>query len=56
MKDNFEKQKAEALQLVFICANDIVNSWPNVTLRTLWTMTDKIDTLKQAIVEYRKFL
>ena len=51
-----EKQKEEALQLVIVCATDIVNAWPTVTLRTLWSMTNKIDILKQAVNEYKKFL
>lgn len=52
----FELAKQEALQLVVVCATDIVNAWPTLTLRMLGSMTNKIDTLKQAINEYKKFL
>lgn len=53
---DFEAAKQEALQLVVVCATDIVNVWPTVTLRMLGSITNKIDTLKQAINEYKKFL
>lgn len=52
----FELAKQEALQLVVVCATDIVNAWPTLTLRMLGSMTNKIDTLKQAVNEYKKFL
>ena len=42
-------RKLEALQLVLICAQDIVKAWPALTMRTLGTMTNRIDTLKQAL-------
>jgi hypothetical protein len=39
----------EAMDLVLICAQDIVNAWPALTMRTLGTMTNRIDTLRQAL-------
>lgn len=53
---DLEATKQEALHLVVVCATDIVNAWPTLTLRTLGTMTNKVDTLKQAVNEYKKFL
>lgn len=45
-----EKVKnTEALELVLICAKDIVDAWPQVTLRTLGQMTKRIETLRQAL-------
>lgn len=54
--DMREVAKQEALQLVVICATDIVNAWPQLTLRELRSMTARIDTLRQAVNEYRKYL
>lgn len=51
-----QKRKEEALHLVISYATDIVDMWPTVTLRTLYKVTDKVATLKQAITEYRKYL
>jgi hypothetical protein len=44
-----QDERAEALQLALVCAQDIVNAWPTLTMRTLGTMTTRIDTLKQAL-------
>jgi hypothetical protein len=45
--------KAEAtlasLELVVVCASDIVAAWPKLTMRALGTMTKSIDTLRQAL-------
>lgn len=41
--------RLEALELVSLYANDIVKIWPNFTLRMVSSMTEKINTLKQAI-------
>lgn len=41
--------KLEAMELLIICAQDIVAAWPRFTLRTVGLMTRSIDTLKQAI-------
>ena len=41
--------KREARELALICARDIVAAWPTLTFRTMGTMTNRIDTLKQAL-------
>lgn len=51
------KQKieaAEAIELVLICAQDIVDAWPELTMRKLGEMTKRVDTLKQALEAARK--
>jgi hypothetical protein len=49
-----QDQKAEVLQLVLICAQDIVDAWPELTMRKLGEMTKRIDTLRQALEAARK--
>jgi hypothetical protein len=44
-----EAMRLEALNLVVICAQDIVNAWPDMTMRTLADMTKRMDTLRQAL-------
>lgn len=39
----------ESLELVMICAKDIVEAWPKTTMRTLGEMTKRMDTLRQAL-------
>jgi hypothetical protein len=39
----------ENQELVFICAQDIVKAWPDLSIRTLGQMTKRIDTLRQAL-------
>lgn len=48
------KIKQEAIELALIYAQDIVNTWPQLTMRTLGTMTDRINTLRQALEEIKK--
>jgi hypothetical protein len=43
-----------ALELVVICAQDIVAAWPETTMRTLGNMTKRVDTLRQALAEVAK--
>ena len=43
------KRKLEATELVILCAQDIVDGWPTLTFRTISGMTNKVDTLKQAL-------
>ncbi len=43
------EKKLEALEYVLAYANDIVETWPSITMRTLWRMTDKVATLKNAL-------
>lgn len=42
-------EQQEALELVLICANDIVDAWPKMTIKTIASMAGRIDTLKQAM-------
>jgi hypothetical protein len=42
------------LQLVLICAQDIVNAWPELTMRKLGEMTKRVDTLRQALEAAKK--
>lgn len=44
-----DSSNAEAIQLVLSYAQDIVEAWPTMTLRTLWKMTTKVEALKQAL-------
>jgi hypothetical protein len=39
----------EAQELVNICAKDIVDAWPQTSMRTLGQMTKRMDTLRQAL-------
>jgi hypothetical protein len=43
------EKKLDEQQLALICAQDIVAAWPTVTLRTMGQMTNRIDTLRQAL-------
>lgn len=43
-----EAQK-EAQELALSYAQDIVNSWPSMTLRTLSQMTNKINAMREAL-------
>lgn len=43
-----------SLDLVLICAQDIVNAWPQTTIRTLGEMTKRMDTLRQALEAAQK--
>ena len=47
------KHQKEAIELVLICAKDIVDAWPTLTFRTLVSMTKRIDTLAQALKEIK---
>jgi hypothetical protein len=39
----------ETLELALAYAQDIVNIWPNVSIRTLSTVTDKVNALREAL-------
>lgn len=49
-----ERQNSEAMDLVLICAQDIVDAWPQTTIRTLGQMTKRMDTLRQALEALKK--
>lgn len=51
--DYDETARKEAIDLVLICAKDIVDAWPTLTFRTLISMTKRIDTLAQALKEVK---
>jgi hypothetical protein len=48
------KNKSDDVDLVLICAQDIVNAWPELTMRKLGEMTKRVDTLRQALEATRK--
>ena len=48
------EQQFQELELVLICAQDIVNAWPRTTMRTLGDMTKRMDTLRQALEAVKK--
>jgi len=48
------EQKLETFELLTLYVKDIINAWPKVTMRTLWTITDKIATLKQIVDDLGK--
>lgn len=43
------EKRLEAYDYVIAYANDIVETWPSITMRTLWKMTEKVATLKEAL-------
>lgn len=51
---NVLSKQLAALELVVICAQDIVAAWPETTMRTLSNMTKRVDTLRQALAEVTK--
>jgi hypothetical protein len=55
-KNRAEKleKEVESLELVVVCATDIVNAWPTLTMRLLGAMTNRVDTLKQALDAFRQ--
>lgn len=44
-----DQDRKDAMELVLLYAQDIVDSWPKMTLRTLGQMTGKIGALKEAL-------
>jgi hypothetical protein len=44
----------QALELVVLYAKDIVETWPKMSMRTLGQMTQRIDTLRQALEAVKK--
>jgi hypothetical protein len=46
--------RQEALELVMVCAQDIVDAWPKLTFRTIGSMSNRIDTLRQALGATRR--
>jgi len=45
------ERKLESYEYLVAYANDIIETWPTITMRTLWVMTNKVATLKQALKE-----
>lgn len=43
------EKRLEAMEYVIAYANDIVETWPSITMRTLWKMTEKVATIKEAL-------
>ena len=52
--ENILKQRLEELELVVAYAQDIVNDWPQLTMRQLGNMTQKVNTLRQALEAAKK--
>jgi hypothetical protein len=48
------ERKLRAIELVMICANDIVAAWPRMTIRTISSMANRMDTLRQALEHANK--
>lgn len=45
------EKKLESYEYLVAYANDIIETWPTITMRTLWRMTEKVATLKQTLKE-----
>lgn len=43
------KKRLDAIELVIMYAQDIVDLWPNTSLRTLYKITDKVASLREAL-------
>ena len=48
--ENMLRHQLKELELVIICAQDIVNAWPELTMRKLGEMSKRVDTLRQALI------
>jgi hypothetical protein len=44
-----KKKYEEAIEFVLSYSEDIVAAWPTLTMRTLGSMTNKINALKEAL-------
>jgi hypothetical protein len=50
MSPQEESQKRmEALEMIASYAKDIVEAWPSTTMRTLGQMTQRVNSLRQAL-------
>lgn len=47
-------KRQEAIQLVVLYAQDIVDNWPKMTIRTISGMTSKVESLRQALEGVKK--
>lgn len=43
------EKRLDSMEYVIAYAKDIVEMWPSITMRTLWKMTEKVATLKEAL-------
>lgn len=41
--------RKEALELLLVCAKDVVEYWPQFSFKTIRIMAGKMETLKQAV-------
>jgi hypothetical protein len=48
------EKKVEAVEQLSLYVQDLIDAWSKVTMRILWTITDKIVTLKQIMKEINK--
>jgi len=42
-------RKLENYKLLGLYVQDLIDMWPKVTMRTLWTVTNKVADLKEAL-------
>jgi hypothetical protein len=49
-----EQTRQDAIELVLMYAQDLVDMWPTITLRTLGTVTNKINTLRLALKQVKR--
>ena len=54
IEEALSQKKDENLQLTLSYAQDIVDAWPNMTLRTIRNMTERVNALKEALELYKK--
>ncbi|CAB4196945.1 hypothetical protein UFOVP1290_465 [uncultured Caudovirales phage] len=47
------EKRLESVELLVLYANDIVNLWPTITMRTLWKITDKVSSLKECLKQIK---
>ncbi len=50
------KELNDAIEILMLCAQDIVDGWPTLTFRTIGQMTKKVDDLKQALEAIKKIM
>lgn len=47
------EKRLESMELLVLYANDIVDLWPTITMRTLWKITDKVSSLKECLKQIK---
>jgi hypothetical protein len=49
-----EDQRKMGLELLATYAQELIDMWPTITMRTLWKVTNKIADLKEALSLVRR--